>query len=250
VQSEKMAALGQLVGGVAHEINNPVNFISSGLPSLRRDINKIAELVPEDHRDNRFDKVRGRLDKLAEAIGEGAQRTAQIVKNLRTFSRLDEAELKTADLHQALDVTLSLLHNQTKDRILIVRDYGDVPAVECYVSQINQVFMNLLVNAIQAIDDDGTITLTTSRDGDDRVRISISDTGVGMSEDVRQKIFDPFFTTKPVGQGTGLGLSITHGIMAKHRGTIDVESEPGRGTEFILTLPVRVADAANGGTTS
>ncbi len=243
VQAEKMAALGQLVAGVAHEINNPVNFISSGLPSLKRDIKKLANLNSPDDRSPDHDKLRGRLDSLIAAIDEGASRTAEIVKNLRTFSRLDEAEVKTVDLNQALDTTLSLLHHQTRDRIPVVRDYDDIPAVECYVSQLNQVFMNLLVNAIQAIDGEGTITITTARAGDDHVRISIRDTGNGMTQGVQRKIFDPFFTTKPVGQGTGLGLSISHGIIEKHGGTITVESEPGRGSELTLVLPLRLPPA-------
>ena len=238
VQSEKMAALGQMVAGVAHEINNPVNFISSGLPSLRRDFDKLVAMIPTNRRDERFEKVSDRASKLFEAIGDGAQRTAETVKDLRTFARLDEAELTVADLHAALDTTLTLLHNQTKNRIEVVRNYGEIPPVECYIGQLNQVFMNLLINAVQAIEDEGTITLTTARDGDDRVRISIRDDGCGMPEEVRVKIFDPFFTTKPIGQGTGLGLSISHGIVKSHSGTIRVRSGPGEGAEFMVILPI------------
>ncbi len=240
VQSEKMAALGQLVAGVAHEINNPVNFISSGLPSLKRDLEKLADFIAPAERGSHYQKLRGRLDRLLEAISEGAGRTAEIVKNLRTFSRLDEAEIKTVDLSSALDSTLSLLHHQTRDRIRVVKAYGELPQVECYVSQLNQVFMNLLVNAIQAIDGEGTITITTARVDEDNVRISIRDTGDGMTEDVRQKVFDPFFTTKPVGQGTGLGLSISHGIIEKHGGSIEVESESGEGTKLTIMLPIQL----------
>ncbi len=240
VQSEKMASVGQLVAGVAHEINNPVTFISSGVPSLERDLDKLAALIPEGQRNERYDKVRTRLARLVEAIADGARRTAEIVKNLRTFSRLDEATVKVTDLHAALDSTLSLLRNQTRDRIRIVRQYGDLPPVECYLGQLNQVFMNLLVNAVQAIDGEGAVTLTTARAGEGRVRISIRDTGRGMNEEVRAKIFDPFFTDKPVGQGTGLGLSISHGIVEKHGGEIGVASAPGEGTEVTITLPIRL----------
>ncbi len=237
VQSEKMAALGQLVAGVAHELNNPVNFISSGVPSLRRDVDKLTALVADDRRDERFHKVQRRIGKLLRAIGDGARRTAETVRDLRSFARPDEAELKVADLHAALESTLTLLHHQTKDHIEVVRHYGRIPTVECWLGQLNQVFMNLLVNAVQAIRGEGAIVLTTERLGD-RVRVSIRDTGRGMSEDERAKIFDPFFTTKPEGQGTGLGLAISHGIVEKHGGTIEVESAPGKGTEFTITLPL------------
>lgn len=240
IHAEKMASLGQLVAGVAHEINNPVNFISSGLPSLRRDVAKLANRVPEERRDPAFVKLRERVEQLIEVIGEGSRRTAEIVGHLRTFSRLDEAEVKAVDLNHALDSTLSLLRHRTGRGIRIIRDHGDLPKVECYGSQINQVFMNLLVNAIQAIEGEGTITLTTAVLDDERVVISIHDTGCGIEEDVRRRIFDPFFTTKPVGQGTGLGLSISHGIIEKHRGTLEVTSTPGEGSEFTLVLPIRL----------
>ncbi len=242
VQSEKMASVGQLVAGVAHEINNPVTFISSGLPSLERDLDRLAALVPPEQRGERFEKVRERLARLVEAIRDGARRTAEIVRDLRTFSRLDEAVVQTVDLNKALDSTLTLLHHQTKDRIRVVREYGDLPPVECNPGQLKQVFMNLLVNAVQAIEGEGTVTVTTARDGDDRVRVSIRDTGQGMTEDVRAKVFDPFFTTKPVGQGTGLGLFISHGIVERHGGSIDVASAPGEGTELTITLPVRLPE--------
>ncbi len=244
VQAEKMASLGQLVAGVAHEINNPVGFISSGLPALRGDLDRLAGYVPEEVRDDRFAKVRRRIASLVDVIAEGARRTAEIVKNLRVFSRLDEAELKTVDLHQGLDSTLGLLNNLTRNRIQVVKCYGDLPLVQCYASQINQVFMNLLVNAIQAIDGEGTLTITTARHGEDRVMISIQDTGCGMSESVMGKIFDPFFTTRPVGEGAGLGLSISHGILETHGATLEVESEPGAGSEFRILLPIRQSPAA------
>ena len=238
VQAEKMASLGQLVAGVAHEINNPVSFISSGLPTLRRDVDQLSDFVPTELRDPRFGAIHGRIDSLIEVISEGARRTSEIVKNLRVFSRLDEAELKTVDLHQGLDSSLGLLQNLTRNRIRVVRNYGDLPAVQCYGSQVNQVFMNLMVNAIQAIEGEGTLTLTTATAGDGHVEVRIRDDGCGMSEEVKRKMFDPFFTTKPVGEGTGLGLSISHGILEAHSATVGVDSRPGEGTEIRITLPI------------
>ena len=238
VQSEKMASLGQLVAGVAHEINNPVSFIASGLPTLRQDVEQLAEGVPAEARDTRIREARQRIGSLIDVIEEGARRTEDIVANLRAFSRLDQAELKTVDLHQGLDSTLGLLEHLTKNRIRVIRNYGDLPPVQCYASQINQVFMNLLANGIQAIDGEGTLTVTTAPNGEDHVVIKIRDTGHGMSESVQRRMFDPFFTTKAVGQGTGLGLSISHGILETHRATIEVDSRAGEGTEITLNLPV------------
>ena len=245
VHSEKMASLGQLVAGVAHEINNPVSFISSGLPTLRRDLDRLGSFVSEDQRDSRFEALRKRIGTLVDLIDEGAHRTSEIVDNLRAFSRLDEAELKTVDLHPGLDSTLNLLQNLTKNRIRIIRRYGSIPPVQCYGSQINQVFMNLIVNAIQAIEGEGTLTLTTRTAGDEHVEIMIRDTGCGMTESVQQKMFDPFFTTKPVGEGTGLGLSISHGILETHHATLEIDSQPGLGTEVKITLPIRLAAAVD-----
>ncbi len=239
VQSEKLASLGQLVAGVAHEINNPVSFISSGLPALRRDVDQLSALVPDNQRDARYQKVSARIITLVDVIAEGARRTTEIIKSLRTFSRQDEAQLATIDLNQGLDSTLSLLHNLTKNRIRVVKDYGDLPPVQCYGSQLNQVFMNLLVNSIQAIDGKGTISVTTEKIDNSHVAITIRDTGIGMTEEVKKKIFDPFFTTKPVGEGTGLGLSISHGILEEHRATLELQSQLGEGSEFRITLPIR-----------
>ncbi len=245
VHSEKMASLGQLVAGVAHEINNPVSFITSGLPTLRRDIDKLGDFVDEDRRDERFEAVSKRIGTLVNVIDEGAQRTSEIVRNLRSFSRLDQAELEIIDLHRGLDSTLNLLQRLTGNRITVVRNYGRIPRVECFGSQLNQVFMNLIVNAIQAIEREGTVTLTTTPVGDDHVRVAIRDTGCGMPEEIRQKIFDPFFTTKPVGEGTGLGLSISQRIVEAHSATLEIESEPGQGTEITITLPIRMQVPVN-----
>jgi predicted ATPase/signal transduction histidine kinase/tRNA A-37 threonylcarbamoyl transferase component Bud32 len=238
VHSEKMASLGQLVAGVAHELNNPINFISSGLPSLERDLKRLAGLVPEGGRDDRFDKVMARISKLVRAIEDGASRTAEIVQDLRSFSRLDEAEFKGADIHEALDSTLTLLRSRLREGVEVVKNYGELPQIYCAIGQINQVMMNVLTNAIQAMGEQGVITITTRVVPEERIQVSILDTGAGMTESVRAKIFDPFYTTKEVGDGTGLGLSISHGLIERHQGTIEVKSELGEGTEFLITLPI------------
>lgn len=257
VQSEKMASLGQLTAGIAHELNNPINFISGNVTPLRNDIGELLDLI------NKYDavidqkrndeamqpliKLREHADlklivdeigKLLSGIDEGARRTTEIVKGLRNFSRTDESELKMTQLNDALDSTLTILQNKTKGRIEIVKSYGDLPLVECYPGQLNQVFLNILNNAIQAIPAQGKITIAT-RVSNNQVIVSIKDTGKGMTDEIKQHIFDPFFTTKQVGEGTGLGLSISYGIIEKHDGKIEVKSEPGAGTEFIILLPLQ-----------
>ncbi len=255
VQSEKMASLGQLVAGIAHEINNPVNFINAGVDSLSANIEDIKKVLDVYHKitpANAAEKLR-EIDELKEkveyktaimeiytlieSIRNGTNRTTEIIKGLRTFSRLDEDILKSADVNEGLDSTLILLHNKYKNRIEIVKEYGKLPLVECYPGQLNQVFMNLLSNAIDAIEDTGRIMVKTSVTNG-KVKISISDTGHGIPKDNMAKIFDPFFTTKNIGKGTGLGLSISLGIIQKHNGSIDIKSEPGKGSVFIITFPV------------
>jgi len=256
VQSEKMASLGQLVAGIAHEINNPITFISAGVDSLKTNLDEIGQVLaiyqkitPENVSEKLKDieKVKGKVEyretvkeinRLIESIKNGSRRTTEIVKGLRTFSRLDEDIIKTADIHEGLDSTLILLHNKYNNRIEIVRNYENIPPVECYPGPLNQVFMNILSNAIDAIDDKGTITISTSKT-DRSVEISILDTGRGIPENLKEKIFEPFYTTKEVGKGTGLGLSISHGIIQKHRGSINFKSEVGKGSEFIISLPLK-----------
>lgn len=256
VQSEKMASLGQLVAGIAHEINNPVNFISAGVDSLSTNLEEIRQVLDIYHKvtsANVKEKLKEieelkvkveykeairEINKLIESIKNGTNRTTEIVRGLRTFSRLDEDILKMADIHEGLDSTLILLHNKYKNRIEIIRNYGNIPLIECYPGQLNQVFMNILSNAVDAIDEKGTITISTSI-SDRFIQVSIKDTGQGIPENIREKIFDPFFTTKGVGKGTGLGLSITQSIIEKHKGSINVKSEKEKGTEFIITLPVK-----------
>lgn len=256
VMAEKMASLGQLTAGVAHEINNPINFVSANIKPLKEDladivecINRYESVIRENKLEELFSGVQQFKNKtdiafsmkeiqdLLRGIEEGANRTSEIVKGLRNFSRLDQNVVKKANLNEGIESTLTLLHTVYKDRIEIIKDYGDIPEVECLPGQINQVLMNILSNAIQAIAEKGEIFIKT-REEKSAVKISIRDTGGGMSDETKQKIFDPFFTTKEVGKGTGLGLSISYGIIEKHQGKIEVNSVQGKGTEFIITLPV------------
>ena len=253
VHSEKMASLGQLVAGIAHEINNPVNFISANITPLKNYIRDVKTLIAryDEHvhadedlreailqikREIEFDFLIDDLDVLIRDVESGAIRIKRIVQDLRNFSRLDEAELKTIDLHQSLDTTLNLLGHIYEGRITVSKNYGDVPPVDCYAGQLNQVFMNMLANAGQAIAEKGNVWIATRLDGE-QVVISIRDDGKGIPEDALPKIFDPFFTTKDVGEGTGLGLSISYGIIEKHHGDITVNSKVGEGTEFIIRIP-------------
>ena len=256
VQSEKMASLGQLVAGIAHEINNPVTFISAGVDSLGANLEEVRQVLDIYHRvtpDNTKEKLREieelkeeidykqairEINKLIDSIKNGTERTTQIVNGLRTFSRLDEDVLKVTDIHEGLDSTLILLRNKYKNRIEIVKDYGDIPQIECFPGQLNQVFMNILSNAIDAIGEKGTISISTSK-SNGFIQIMIKDSGCGIPEHIRAKIFDPFYTTKEVGEGTGLGLSISHGIIEKHKGSLKVSSEPDKGSEFTILLPLK-----------
>lgn len=249
VHSAKMASLGQLVAGVAHELNNPISFIYSNMTHLREYSEKLIQLieVAEKHPE-RLEKEKERaelnyiekdLPKLISSCEDGARRTRDIVLGLRNFSRLDESQLKFVDVHEGLETTLELLRGELKNRVHVVKKFGKLPKVNCYASQLNQVFMNVLSNAAQAIENEGEIHITTKTLPDDQVEISIRDNGKGMAKATLDKIFDPFFTTKGVGTGTGLGLSISYGVIQKHGGDILVKSEIGKGTEFRIILPVR-----------
>ncbi|MEW5820279.1 MAG: ATP-binding protein [Cyanobacteriota bacterium] len=254
VQSEKMTSLGQLVAGVAHELNNPIGFITSNMQPLQDSLDGLMKLInlygnlklSEEEQEqvnqfmeeNDFEFMLEDLNDLIEDIKEGAKRAHKIVLDLRNFSRLDEAEFKEVDLHQGIDSTLNLLSKYYKHRVTVHKDYSDIPFISCYASQLNQVWMNLLVNAAQAIDGTGDVYISTSLEAD-KVVVKIRDTGKGIPQDVKERIFDPFYTTKPVGEGTGLGLSITHSIIEKHEGIIELESEIGKGTVFIVKLPIR-----------
>jgi signal transduction histidine kinase len=258
IQSEKMGALGQLVAGVAHELNNPISFVYANMKELQHysaAVTDLLELLTENIACKDFqDKLQEKLAELDQEydlefirkdmdnlIGEslaGSQRVKDVVQNLRNFSRLDEAEYKAVDLHEGLESTLILLNHEIKNRIELHKKYGQLPKVFCNPGHINQVFMNLLHNATQAIENKGDIWITT-RQVDHRVEIEIRDNGKGIPENIQNKIFDPFFTTKTVGKGTGLGLSISYSIIEKHGGEILLESEEGKGTTFTVILPVK-----------
>lgn len=249
VHTAKMASLGQLVAGVAHELNNPIGFIYSNMTHLRDYSQKLLRLIEvAEHEPQKLDKEKERADleyivkdlpKLIASCEDGARRTRDIVLGLRNFSRLEEAQIKEVDIHQGLENTLQLLTGELKNRIKVVKHFDKLPKVECYPSQLNQVFMNMLSNAAQAIEDEGEIHINTKKLSQNRVEIRIRDTGRGMSKATLEKVFDPFFTTKGLGSGTGLGLSISYGVIQKHGGDILVTSEVGKGTEFKIILPVR-----------
>lgn len=247
VQQEKMAALGKLVAGVAHEMNTPIGTINSNADTLARSLTVVRGIVsdesaPEEVRENnRLQKVLGLLEDIARINKLACERIVSIVGSLRNFARLDEADLQIADLHQGLESTLTLVYHEIKNRVEVIREYGEIPKVRCHPNQINQVFMNLLVNASQAIREQGEIRIHTWRD-DDKVKVQIADNGVGIPPEHLSKIFDPGFTTKGVGVGTGLGLSICFKILQDHGGGIDVESEVGEGSTFTIWLPIREDD--------
>ena len=232
VQSEKMAALGTLVAGVAHEINTPLGAITSNVDVVVRGLGKLAPSVAPD----RAPALRA-LDELLRTTAEACQRISAIVKNLKNFARLDEAEWKHADLREGMDSTLALVEHLHRGRIEIVREYGAVRLVACHPGQLNQVFMNLLVNAIQAIAERGTIRVRIVEDAA-HVQIDVADTGSGIAAANLARIFDPGFTTKGVGVGTGLGLAICHQIVTAHDGTISVSSQPGVGSTFSVRIPL------------
>jgi signal transduction histidine kinase len=237
VQAEKMKSLGQLVAGVAHELNNPIGFVHANLQLLGDYIQKLENAQASGGDPT---KPREAIAKLLGRSREGTERVKKIVADLRTFSRMDHAELQDADLHEEIDRTLALMEPRFKSGIEVVRDYGEIPRVRCYAGQLNQVFLNLLMNACDAMKDEGKISIRSAR-GPLGVRLEFSDDGPGIPEDVRSRIFDPFFTTKPVGEGTGLGLSLSHGIIERHGGAIAVESAPGEGTRFVIDLPLEAA---------
>jgi signal transduction histidine kinase len=273
VQSEKMASLGQLVAGVAHEINNPVSFIYGNLShavDYIHDLMNLLQLYREHYPDPDtqiqaeieaidLDFLTEDLPKLLLSIRVGAKRIQEIVLSLRTFSRIDEAEIKAVNIHEGIDSTLMILQHRLQAQgkrpdIEVVKEYGNLPLVECYAGQLNQVFVNVLVNAIDALDElsatkdwswnrdertTPTITIRTSRVDADWVEIVIADNGPDIPEQIQQQIFDPFFTTKPVGKGTGMGMSISYQIIAdKHRGKLCCHSSPGQGAEFVIQIPI------------
>ncbi|MFN8207579.1 MAG: ATP-binding protein [Bacteroidales bacterium] len=258
IQSEKMASVGVLTAGIAHEINNPINFISSGVDALKvllSDFQKILLQFEELNADNISEKLSGiramqeelgyhemvgNIDRLTGNISTGVGRVTEIIRSLRIFSRLDQHELAECNLNEFLESALVLLFHQYKNRIDIQRNFGEIPVIQCNPVQINQVFVNILINAIDAIERNGMISIATRYlQKEERVEIRIRDTGAGIPQDVLPRIFEPFFTTKDVGKGTGLGLAITYSIIENHKGSILAESKPGEGTEFIISLPIK-----------
>ena len=257
LQSEKMASIGQLAAGVAHEINNPIGYVYSNLGTLEKYVTDIFSLlalyeqaegsIADAGISAQLKATRDKLDigflkeDLSDLMAEskdGITRVKKIVQNLKDFSHVDTSdEFHMADLHQGLESTLNIVNNEIKYKADVIKEYGELPEVECLASQLNQVFMNLLVNAAHAIEAHGTITIRTGLQGDE-VWVDVADTGKGIAAEHLKKIFDPFFTTKPVGQGTGLGLSLSYGIVQKHHGRMEVNSEVGRGTTFRVWLPI------------
>jgi PAS domain S-box-containing protein len=266
IQSEKMSSLGQLVAGIAHEINNPVNFIYGNVKHANEYVNDLlyllelyqqhsSPLTPEVHEqiyDLDLDFIRQDLPKVLDSMNTGAERIRQIVLSLRNFSRLDEEGMKLVNIHEGIDNALLLLQNRLKAKaespgIQVIKDYGNLPKIRCHPGQMNQVFMNLLTNAIDALEEvriaNPQIRISTCLQAGDRVMISIVDNGPGMTEKVSKRIFDPFFTTKPVGKGTGMGLSISYQVVVKnHRGELNCVSAPGQGAEFTIVIPNLVVE--------
>jgi len=261
LQTEKMASIGQLAAGVAHEINNPIGFIYSNMNTLRDYVVDIREFAARSlsvqeclqkgdvsaaeqlaheldawSKDNEIQFVIDDIETLVSETIDGAERVKRIVTDLRTFSRAEEDHKTTADINKGLESTVNVCWNELKYHCEVIKDLGDIPEIDCYPSKLNQVFMNLIINAAQSIEGKGTVTIRT-RYEDGYVVVEISDTGCGIPKENLDKIFDPFFTTKPVGKGTGLGLSIAYNIVAEHDGELSVESEVGRGTTFTVKLP-------------
>ncbi|WP_407733495.1 ATP-binding protein [Pseudomonas citronellolis] len=255
LQSEKLAAIGQLAAGVAHEINNPIGYVFSNLKTLDgyvRDLLKIADAVDSASnldevrqlkRNLEYDYIRGDVEALVVESEDGIDRVKRIISALKDFSHIEEEEFRPADLHRGLDTTLNVVNNELKYKAEVVKEYGVLPDVECIPSQINQVVMNLLINAAHAIEQFGRITLRTGG-SDGWTWIEVEDTGKGIDAKTLNRIFEPFFTTKPVGKGTGLGLALSYSIVQKHNGRIEVDSTPGLGTRFRVWLPVRQPDLA------
>jgi signal transduction histidine kinase len=240
VHSEKMAALGQLVAGVAHEINNPVNFIASGVSSIRRDVDRLADAVQESERDDGFDRLRARIGKVLDAIESGAARTADTVRELRSFARLDQAEVKTIDPNEAIDTTLGLVRSQVPPGVTVDRDYARPLELTCRAGELNQVLLPLLTNAIQAFGADavGRVWIKTRAVADDAIRIEVGDTGVGMPPEVLARVPEPFFSTRP--GAAGLGLSTAQQLVQGHGGRLTVTSDLGVGTVVAFELPRRL----------
>ncbi len=259
VHSEKMKSLGELVAGIMHEINNPINFIygnmthlsnySKDLIEIIEEYNKIASLLPADKISSvnelkktiDYEFLKTDMPDLIKSCKEGAERAKNIIQDLKSFSRMEDVSIKKVDVVHELDTTLNILHNKIKNKAEVHKEYMEnVPLIDAFGGQLNQVFMNILDNAVGAIEKTGDIWIRINTENNEKLVIEIEDNGSGMDEETMHKVFDPFFTTKPVGQGTGLGMSITHKIIKNHQGDINVESEKGKGTKFIIKLPLTI----------
>ncbi|MBK7098316.1 MAG: GHKL domain-containing protein [Sphingobacteriales bacterium] len=263
IDSEKMASLGQLTAGIAHEINNPINFVSANIRPLELDFDDLTDIIRRyeqidwgkdvskqieeiENYKKRIDLayINDEIKNLLNGIRDGAHRTADIVSNLKNFARIDQSLLKSANLNQGIESTLVLIRNTFPKDLIINKELGVIPLVECAPGKINQVFMNLINNGVQAVKSkyysktEQKIVIIRTWKENEFVKISIKDNGVGMSDEVKSRIFEPFFTTKDVGEGTGLGMSIVKSIIDAHEGLISIQSAEGAGTEFIVTLPI------------
>ncbi len=250
MQYQKMATLGQLIAGIAHEISTPVGSINSNINLFSRSLDRIktilaSESVPKELReDQQLMQVLSVLVKLNESNKTACDRVVQIVQSLRSSARSDMTELREVDIHQELENALTLVHHEVKRRIKVIRRYGDIPECSCFPNRLNSVFVNMLMNASQAIEGEGQITIETFRDGDN-IKVIFTDTGQGIPPENIEKLFDPGFTTKAPDEGTGLGLSICKQIMDEHNGMIEVESEVGIGTTFTITIPIKYEGPAS-----
>lgn len=269
VNAEKMSSLGLLTAGISHEINNPINFVVSNVKPLKRDVEDVLSILKEynniSENENlkvtleRIEKMKSEVDLdyviqeinlLLKGIEEGAVRTSEIVKGLKSFARSDEADVKSCNIHEGIESTLTLLnHNLSEENIRVIKNYGNVSVIDCFPGKLNQVFMNLLGNAIHAVsarkDKTSRIIEITTNHAGENVEIKVKDNGIGIPEENLNKIFEPFFTTKEVGKGTGLGLSIVYGIITSHNGKISVSSVENTGTEFVISLPLHFSKVGN-----
>jgi len=260
VHSEKMKSLGELVAGIMHEINNPINFIYGNMTHLSNYSNDLISIIDEfvqykaslkpDEKESieknmnevDYEFLKSDLPELIKSCKEGANRAKNIIQDLKSFSRMEEVAITDVDISHEIDMTLNILHNKIKNKAEVHKEYMEnIPKIEAFGGQLNQVFMNILDNAVSAIEKQGDIWIRINKDDSEKnIILEIEDNGVGMDSETAKKVFDPFFTTKPVGQGTGLGMSITHKIIKNHQGNIRLDSTPGVGTKFIITLPLNI----------